>query len=83
MITIQKLRATVSVPDGGTVLLGGLKNYDEFEGESGVPFLINVPILNNLFRRQAFHKLRASLVVLVKANITIIREEEKREFGRE
>ena len=83
VITIQKLRATVSVPDGGTVLLGGLKNYDEFEGESGVPFLINVPILNNLFRRQAFHKLRASLVVLVKANITIIREEEKREFGRE
>ncbi|MBL4847285.1 MAG: hypothetical protein JKY65_17335 [Planctomycetes bacterium] len=82
VITIQKLRATVSVPDGGTVLLGGLKNYDEFEGESGVPFLINIPLLNNLFRRQAFHKLRASLVVLVKANITIIREDEKREFGR-
>ena len=83
VITIQKLRATVTVPDGGTVLLGGLKNYDEFEGEAGVPFLINIPIINNLFRRQAFHKLRASLVVLVKANITIIREEEKRRFGRE
>lgn len=83
VITIQKLRATVTVPDGGTVLLGGLKNYDEFEGEAGVPFLINVPIINNLFRRQAFHKLRASLVVLVKANITIIREEEKRTFGRD
>jgi type II secretory pathway component GspD/PulD (secretin) len=82
VITIQKLRATITVPDGGTVLLGGLKNFDEFEGVSGVPFLMHVPLLNNLFRRQAMHKLRASLVVLVKANITIIREEEKRIFGR-
>lgn len=83
IITIQKLRASCTVPDGGTVLLGGLKNFDEFEGESGVPFLLRIPILNNLFRRQAFQKLQASLVVLLKANITIIREEEKRIFGRE
>ena len=83
VITIQKLRATITVPDGGTVLLGGLKNYDEYEAESGVPFLIRVPLINNLFRRQAFHKLRASLVVLIKSNITIIREEERRIFGRQ
>ena len=82
VITVQKLRATVTVPDGGTVLLGGLKNSDDFEGVSGVPFLSRVPILNNLFRRQAFQELRASLVVLLKANITIIRDEEKRKFGR-
>ena len=43
---------------------------------------MRIPILNNLFRRQAFHKLRASLVVLLKADITIIREEEARTFGR-
>lgn len=82
VITVQKLRATVTIPDGGTVMLGGLKNYDEFEGVSGVPFLLHVPILNNLFRRQAFQELRASLVVLLKANITVIRDEEKRKFGR-
>lgn len=82
VITVQKLRATVTLPDGGTVLLGGLKNFDDFEGVSGVPFLLHVPILNNLFRRQAFHELRASLVVLLKANITVIRDEEKRTFGR-
>lgn len=81
VITIQKLRSTITVPDGGTVLLGGLKNMDEFEGESGVPFLMQIPLLNNLFRRQAFHKLKASLVVLIKSDITIIREEEKRVFG--
>jgi general secretion pathway protein D len=83
VITIQKLRSVVTVPDGGTVLLGGLKNYDEYDAQSGVPFLMKIPILNNLFRRQAFQKLRASLVVLLKADITIIREEEQRIFGRD
>ena len=83
VITIQKLRSVVTVPDGGTVLLGGLKNFDEFHGESGVPMLMKIPLLNNLFRRQAFHTLRASLVVLIKADITIIREEESRTFGRQ
>ena len=83
VITIRKLRATVTVPDGGTVLLGGLKNFDEFEGVSGVPFLMRIPLLNNLFRRQAFQRLRASLVVLLKADITIIREREKDIFGRD
>lgn len=82
VITVQKLRATVTIPDGGTVLLGGLKNYDEFEGEVGVPFLVNVPLLNNLFRRQAFHKLKSSLVVLIKADITVARDEERRRFGK-
>jgi tetratricopeptide (TPR) repeat protein len=81
VLTIQKMRATVTVPDGGTVLLGGLKNYDEFEGVSGVPFLMRIPILNNLFRRQAFHQLRASLVVLLRADITVIRDEERDLFG--
>ncbi|MCO5170462.1 MAG: hypothetical protein M9894_29350 [Planctomycetes bacterium] len=81
VITIQKLRSTITVPDGGTVLLGGLKNFDEFEGEAGIPLAMRIPILNNLFRRQAFHKLKASLVVLLKADITIIREEEQNLFG--
>ncbi|MBX3469910.1 MAG: hypothetical protein KF878_23795 [Planctomycetes bacterium] len=81
VITIQKLRSTITVPDGGTVLLGGLKNYDEFEGEAGIPLAMRIPILNNLFRRQAFHKLKASLVVLLKADITIIREDEQNLFG--
>lgn len=83
VITIQKLRSTVTIPDGGTVLLGGLKNYDEFEGVAGIPLAMHIPIFQNLFRRQAFHKLKASLVVLIKADITIIREEEQNLFGRD
>jgi len=82
VITIQKIRSTVTIPDGGTVLIGGLKNFREQEMESGVPLAMDIPLLKNLFRRQGFTNLKRSLIVLLKANITIIRDEEVAVFGR-
>jgi general secretion pathway protein D len=41
---------TVSVPDGGTVLLGGIKRLSEGRNERGVPMLSKVPYINRLFR---------------------------------
>src|SRR5262249_37127733 len=41
---------TVSVPDGGTVLLGGIKRLSEGRNEFGVPILSKVPYLNRLFK---------------------------------
>jgi type II secretory pathway component GspD/PulD (secretin) len=82
VITVQKIRSTVTVPDGGTVLIGGLKNYEERESESGVPFAMKIPVLKNLFRRFGYSQLKRSLVVLVKTNITVIRDEEAQRFGR-
>ncbi|MGI9427919.1 MAG: hypothetical protein ACR2NM_04635, partial [Bythopirellula sp.] len=41
---------TVSVPDGGTVLLGGIKRLREGRNEFGVPLLSKVPYIDRLFR---------------------------------
>ena len=82
VITIQKIRSTVTIPDGGTVMIGGLKNIEEQEMEAGVPIVADIPVVKNLFRRQGFTNLKRSLVVLLKANITIIRDEEVSKFGR-
>ena len=41
---------TVSVPDGGTVLLGGIKRLCEGRNEFGVPLLSKMPYINRLFR---------------------------------
>jgi len=82
VITIEKIRSTLTCPDGGTVLIGGLKNFEEQEMESGVPFAMDVPIFKNLFRRQGFTDLKRSLVVLLKCQITIVRDEEVAKFGR-
>ena len=78
---IQKVRTTVTVPDGGTVLIGGLKNLQELYDQTLTPILGKIPVVKNLFRRQGFSDLKRSNVVLIKAKITILREEESRRFG--
>ena len=45
----RSIRTTVSVPDGGTVLLGGMKQVGEVEVEAGVPILSKIPILKRAF----------------------------------
>ncbi|HZV01990.1 MAG TPA: hypothetical protein VFF73_35105 [Planctomycetota bacterium] len=82
VVVIQKIRSTVTVPDGGTVMIGGMKNFEDQQMEEGVPFLVDVPIFKNLFRMQGFDTLKRSLVVLLKVQITIIRDEEVNTFGR-
>ncbi|RME04746.1 MAG: hypothetical protein D6805_01975 [Planctomycetota bacterium] len=81
ILTVQKIRTTVTVPDGGTILVGGLKSYRREQKISGVPILSHVPILKNLFTRRGWTNLRRSLIVLLSVKIHVIRDTERRKFG--
>ena len=50
VLAITNVSTVVSVPDGGTVLMGGIKRMREGRNESGVPFLSNIPYVNRLFK---------------------------------
>jgi general secretion pathway protein D len=39
----------ITVPDGNTVIVGGLKRTDSSHTKEGIPFLTDIPILGNLF----------------------------------
>lgn len=71
---------TVSVPDGGTVLLGGIKRLREGRQEAGVPGLDKIPYLNRLFRNQSIGRDTSSLMMMVTPRI-IIQEEEEEALG--
>jgi len=73
-IRIQRVRTTVTVPDGGTLMLGGLRFYQEQRLENSVPFLADIPILSFFWSRQGTFIERRNLFILLKA--TIIRLEE-------
>jgi general secretion pathway protein D len=68
---------TVSVPDGGTVLLGGIKSMSEGRTERGVPFLSNVPYINRLFTNVGIGRETSSLMMMVTPRIIIQEEEEQ------
>jgi general secretion pathway protein D len=71
---------TVSVPDGGTVLLGGIKRLSEGRNEFGVPILSKLPYLNRLFKNVGIGRETQSLMMMVTPRI-IIQEEEEEKLG--
>lgn len=72
---------TVSVPDGGTVLLGGIKRLNEDRNEFGVPLLSKVPYVNRLFRNVGIGRETDSLMMMVTPRIIIQEEEEAKLLG--
>jgi general secretion pathway protein D len=68
------LMTRVSVPDQGTVLLGGLTLTAEKDIEAGVPILSKIPIINRFFSNRSEVKDKQILLVLVKPTI-ILRDE--------
>ena len=71
----------VSIPDGGTLLIGGQKLVGTSEIEIGVPVLSKIPGLNRLFTNRSFVRDERTLLVLVRPNIIIHREIETDLFG--
>ena len=72
---------TVSVPDGGTVLLGGIKRLSEGRNERGVPMLSKIPYINRLFRNIGIGRETQSLMMMVTPRIIIQEEEEFTQTG--
>jgi type II secretory pathway component GspD/PulD (secretin)/tetratricopeptide (TPR) repeat protein len=74
------INTTVSVPDGGTLLLGGQTLAGEIEKEAGVPVLSKIPFLKRLFTNRSMAKDEQVLLILVKPTIIIQREVEEKQF---
>jgi len=75
------INTTVSVPDGGTILLGGIKRMREGRNERGVPILSKIPYINRLFRNVAIGRDAQSLMMMVTPRIIIQEEEELAQTG--
>ncbi len=78
--TVTRVQTTVTVPDQGTILLGGQRLVTEQEAETGVPVLSKIPILNRFFTNRISSKEEQTLLILLKPTILIQNEEEERNF---
>lgn len=79
-VTVTQVNTSVTVPDQGTVLLGGQRVINESEVETGVPVLSKIPILNRLFTNRVTNKSEQTLMILIKPTIMIQSEDEERAF---
>ena len=77
VVEIVSVITTVSVPDGGTVLLGGVKRLRESRNMAGVPILNKIPYVSRLFKNTGVGREAESLMLMVTPRIIIQEEEEE------
>ncbi|MEZ5974868.1 MAG: hypothetical protein R3E96_08485 [Planctomycetota bacterium] len=78
-IEYQRVRTSIPIPDGGTVMLGGMKEIERQSYNSGVPILNKIPILSALFDRKGNYVSNRKLLILLRADIVIPAEIEPTE----
>ncbi len=65
-IATRYVKTSVSVPNEGTLVLGGLIKQSQNRSRSGIPFLSNIPVLGYLFSNTIKEKIRTELVILIR-----------------
>jgi type II secretory pathway component GspD/PulD (secretin) len=80
-LTLQRVRTTVTVPDGGSFVIGGMRHMSETDMQSGIPFISDLPLIGALFTRKGKSVVRQDIVVVVSARIIDLEEEEDVIFG--
>lgn len=61
----RDVSSTVAVRDGESVVLGGLIRDNETEGRSGIPLLMDIPVLGSLFSTTARSSVRTELLIFI------------------
>jgi type II secretory pathway component GspD/PulD (secretin) len=65
------------VPDGGSILLAGVKRLREGRNMAGVPILNKIPYISRLFKNTGVGRETVSLVLMITPRIIIQEEEEE------
>ncbi|MGC8904724.1 type II secretion system protein GspD [Thermus sp.] len=67
--TKQVVTTTLRVRDGETVVLGGLTSQENTQTQQGVPFLMDIPLIGELFKQRTNETTDRELLVVITADI--------------
>lgn len=64
-LRVRRASTTLEVPSGGAMVLAGLIKDDVRQAITGIPGLLNLPILGTLFRSRDFQQSQSELVIFI------------------
>jgi type IV pilus assembly protein PilQ len=64
-IAKREVNTAVLIEDGQTVVIGGVYEFKDQQDMSKVPFLADIPIIGNLFKKRGHTKSKAELLIFV------------------
>lgn len=74
-LEVQSVFTTAVIPDGGSILLGGLSNIRSIERRAELPWVAKIPVVGFLFKSEGYNDENESLMILIRARITDVKEE--------
>jgi len=75
-VAVRTMRASVMIPDKGSLLIGGFEHSLSQRTETGIPFLSHIPFLGRLFTRNGVYDENRKIFFLLNATIIDIAEQE-------
>jgi len=81
-LEVQSVFTTAIVPDGGSMLIGGLSRLRNIERRAEVPWIANIPLVGFFFKEEGYSDERESLMILIRAWISDVKEELAKVEGR-
>ena len=73
-LEVQSVNTSAIIPDGGTILLGGLSSIRNIERRAEIPWIAKVPVLGLFFKEEGYSDERESLLIMIKASILDVQE---------
>jgi len=80
-LDVSTASTTVVVPDGGNIVLGGLKSIRYINRKAGTPILNKIPIVSFFFTQKGLDDEVRDLIFLAKAHISDMNTIRTREFA--
>jgi general secretion pathway protein D len=65
----SRVNSVATIPDGHTVVVGGIETTSEGDGQTRIPILGSVPLLGELFKSRSKSRNRARFFVFIRADV--------------
>ena len=69
VVNTSEIQTEVLSDNGETIVIGGIYEQEQSEGETKVPFLGDIPFLGNLFRQRSRTSDRTELLIFLTPKI--------------
>lgn len=74
-LRISRAQTTIKVPDGGSVMIGGLKRIQQVDRKSGIPLFSEIPLVGSVFSRKGKSEEIEDLIIVVTIHVTDLEEQ--------
>lgn len=74
----QSVRTSVTIPDGGSLILAGMTNGESSRSHAGIPFLSHIPFVGRLFSNNGRAETELKTLILLQADVLVFEEIERK-----